>query len=350
MPRTAASIIGRALQISKTGSTNAAGISTGYTVQALDELNSILGHICRTVDFSAARGQYNFTFATNLVSSGGGNIITSAPNPLPLDYLRVQVSGGSTGAQRSTKWYLDGVPYDMIEVDLTEFDDQVQQAGIQSYPYFCTKDIAQLVIVKVTTGDLSTASTTIQNVADLVGLRQGMSISGGIGPQSIIVPGTTITGLSGATNGTIVLSTAPQVQSGQANITLAQATLNVGYAPTLLIYPPPSGAFNAMIRYQRMMPALTQAQVDAGAFPWFDDDYTLIDGLAGQLMRYADDARAVEYIGAGIGREGGRFNARIAQYTKLADDNANRSQNIQMDRRWFGTPFQTLRNTKKIGW
>lgn len=347
MPRTAASIIGRALQISKTGSTNAAGINTGYTVQALDELNSILGHICRTVDFSAARGQYNFTFATNLVSSGGGNIITSAPNPLPLDYLRVQVSGGSTGAQRSTKWYLDGVPYDMIEVDLTEFDDQVQQAGIQSYPYFCTKDMAQLVIVAVVTGDLDTSSTMVANVSSIAKIKAGMSISGGIGPQSIVTPGTTITAV-GANS--LTLSTAPQVQSGQANITMPQATLSIGYAPTLLIYPPPSGAFNAMIRYQRIMPMLTQAQVDAGAFPWFDDDYALIDGLAGQLMRYADDSRAVEYIGAGIGREGGRFNARIAQYIKLADDNANRSQNIQMDRRWFGTPFQTLRNSKKVGW
>ena len=49
---------------------------------------------------------------------------------------------GSTGSQRSSKWYIQGVPYDMVEIDLTEFDDQVQQAGIQSYPYFWAKDFA----------------------------------------------------------------------------------------------------------------------------------------------------------------------------------------------------------------
>ena len=127
MPRTAASIISAAQQIAHVPL---------YGTQALDEFNSLLRYIEETVDFSAARGQWNFFFNTNLVTSGAGNIIQTAGVPIPIDYLRVQVSGGSTGAQRSSKWYFQGVPYDMIEVDLTEFDDQVQQAGIQSYPVF----------------------------------------------------------------------------------------------------------------------------------------------------------------------------------------------------------------------
>ena len=125
MPRNAAGVISAALSIAK---------CPNYTIQGLAELNSLLAHIAATVDFSAARGQWTFTFNPNLVTTGGGNIVSTGPNPMPIDYLRVPVSTGATGAQRSSKWYLQGVAYDMVEIDLTELDDQVQQAGLQSYP------------------------------------------------------------------------------------------------------------------------------------------------------------------------------------------------------------------------
>ena len=105
-----------------------------------------------------------------------------------------------------------------------------------------------------------------------------------------------------------------------------------------------------MIRYQRRMPRLTQAQVTAGAYCWFGDDEALVEGLSGLLMRYADDSRVTEYIGAGLGTGDGRFGKRMAQYLRLADDNANRSQVVQLDRRRFGSAFATLKNTKTTGW
>ena len=230
MPRTAASIIASAQQIARVPL---------YQTQALDEFNSLLRYIEETVDFSAARGQWNFYFNTNLVTSGAGNIIQTAGVPIPIDYLRVQVSGGSTGAQRSSKWYFQGVPYDMIEVDLTEFDDQVQQAGIQSYPYFWTKDFARYQPIVEITGDLTvsaapvttgdvltgggvpltgggvpltggsgpggggTSLVQITNISPidvgqvLTGIEVGMSIAGGIGPRSVIAPGTTIAAIAG---------------------------------------------------------------------------------------------------------------------------------------------------------
>ena len=94
MPRNAAQIIRAAtLQAKVPGF---AGLAPGATTAiALDELNNCLGHIARTVDFSAARGQWNFTFNSNLTVAGGGNIVLSGANPLPMDYLRVGVSGGS---------------------------------------------------------------------------------------------------------------------------------------------------------------------------------------------------------------------------------------------------------------
>lgn len=338
MAATALSIIQRATQIARI---------PGQIPHAISDLNSLLAHICRTVDFSAARGQFNFTFATNLVTSGGGDIVTAAPNPLPMDYLRVGVSGGSTGSQRSSTWYIQGVPYDMIEVDLTEWDNQVMQAGTQSYPYLWAKDMSQLAVIAEPQGDLDTASTTVSNLTSIAGIRVGMSISGGVGPLSIIVPGTTIVGL-GATS--LTLSQRPQVPSGQAQIGLTQASLMIGYPPVGLPYPPPSGAFPVAIRYQRLMPKLTSVQVFSGAYPWFDDDMVLVDGLAGLMMRYSGDSRAAEYIGSGLQSGEGRFGKAMRQYLRLADDNANRAQSVQLDRRSFGSKFSLLRNTKKVGW
>jgi hypothetical protein len=407
MPRTAASIISAATQIARTPL---------YGSQALDELNSLLRYIEETVDFSAARGQWNFFFNTNLVTSGAGNIIQTAGVPIPIDYLRVQVSGGSSGAQRSSKWYFQGVPYDMIEVDLTEFDDQVQQAGIQSYPYFWTKDFAQYQPITEITGDLTINSgppaltgggveltgggveltgggvdltfgsgspvlitgggedltgggvdltggggpgtvgvASITNISPidvgqvLTSIEVGMSIAGGIGPLSVVAPGTTISAIigSGAALTLILTNPVPPAVSRP----LAAATFLIGNPGLGLMYPPPSGAFPAMIRYQRRMPRLTQFQVNSGAYPWLSDaDMALQWGLTGLLMRYANDDRENIYVGSGVGSGQGQFGQWLSKYLRLADDNANRAQTVQLDRRTFGKSFSSLKNTKTVGW
>lgn len=405
MPRTAASIISAAQQIARTPL---------YQTQALDEFNSLLRYIEETVDFSAARGQWNFFFNTNLVTSGAGNIIQTAGIPIPIDYLRVQVSGGSTGAQRSSKWYFQGVPSDMIEVDLTEFDDQVQQAGIQSYPYFWTKDLAQYQPIIEITGDITISTTPpppsggeltggggaltggggpltggggsgaggggvslvqITNISPIdlgqlpSAIEVGMSIAGGIGPLSVIAPGTTISAvntgvltgggetltggggaLTGGATGGLTLTLSNGVPPA-ATMALAGATFLIGNPGLGLMYPPPSGAFPAMIRYQRRMPRLTQLQVNNGAYPWLSDaDMALEWGLTGLLMRYADDQRENIYIGGGIGTGQGQFGQWLGKYLRLADDNANRAQTVQLDRRVFGRSFSSLKNTKTVGW
>lgn len=339
MPRNASRIMSASRQIAK---------CPNYIDQSLDQLNSILAHIAATVDFSSARGQWNFTFNPNLTTTGGGNIVTTGPNSLPIDYLRVPVSTGSTGAQRSSKWYLQGVAYDMIEIDLTELDDQVQQAGIQSYPYFWAKDFAQYQPIVEVTGNLTANSTAVGGVAIidtgsvLTGITAGMSIAGGIGPLSVIVPGTTITAVGGGGT-SLTLSAAPT--AGLTGATLLIGNPAVGYA-----YPPPSGSYNAMIRYQRMMPRLTQAQVNAGAYCWFADDQALEDALTGMLCKYTDDTRVTEFIGGGLGSNEGLYGRRMAQYLRTADDNSNRSKNVVLDRRTFGGSFASLPNTKQVGW
>jgi hypothetical protein len=351
MPRSAASIIAGALQIAKIPL---------YTAQALDGFNSLLRYIEDTIDFSAARGQWNFYFNTNIVSSGAGNIIQSAGNPLPIDYLRVQVSGGSSGAQRSSKWYFSGVPYDMVEVDLTEFDDQVQQAGIQSYPYFWAKDLSQYQPIVEISGDLDAISGTVTNISpitDALGnvigstaaLAIGQSIAGGIGPRSVIAPGSIISAI--AAGPPLILTLASPIGEAPISASLAGASMLVGNPGIGLPYPPPSGSYPVMIRYQRRMPRMTQAQVNAGAYPWFsDNDIALEEGLAGLMSRFSDDSRTNEFIGAGLGSGEGRFGKYIARYLKTADDNSNRAQVVQLDRRAFGRSFSALKNTKTVGW
>jgi hypothetical protein len=341
MPRNAAGIISAATAIAK---------CPNYTIQALAELNSLLAHIAATVDFSAARGQWFFTFNPSLTTSGGGNIVTTGPNPMPIDYLRVQTSAGATGAQRSSKWYLQGVAYDMVEIDLTELDDQVQQAGLQSYPFFWAKDFAQYQPIIEVTGTLTAGSPNVSGLATIdagtfiTQVLPGMSVAGGIGPQSAITPGATILSTSG---GPPILNL---VLSEPATASLNNATLLIGNPAVGYAYPPPSGSYNAMIRYQRRMPRMTQQQVSAGAYCWFEDDMALVDGLAGLLCKYTDDTRMPEFIGDGLMSHGGLFGKRMAQYLRLADDTGNRAQQVQLDRRTFGGSYSNLPNTKTIGW
>lgn len=110
----------------------------GYTTQAGQLLNIILQELCQDWDFDLAKGSYVFNFnpsliATNIypnVQPGGG------PYPLPADFLRMV-------DDRDCTWYLQGVPYPMIPCDLSEYDNMVQQAGNQSYPYIFATDMSQ---------------------------------------------------------------------------------------------------------------------------------------------------------------------------------------------------------------
>lgn len=111
-----------------------------------DILNQILGELCQTYDFDIARGVVNFLF--NLQYGGddynsdydsdfgpplvGG--LNSGPYALPSDWLR---------SRRDDVFYtIDGVKYVMINVDMSEFDSLVQQAGLMSYPQNYTVDLS----------------------------------------------------------------------------------------------------------------------------------------------------------------------------------------------------------------
>jgi hypothetical protein len=124
MPMTAAQICQNALRIAK-----APGWISG--TQTGQILNSILAELCQNYDFDAAKGTYQFNFDPGATGGVLENPTPGAgPFNMPSDFLRAD--------KGDVMWFLLGVPYPMIPLDPAEYNQQVQQAGLSSYPYWFT--------------------------------------------------------------------------------------------------------------------------------------------------------------------------------------------------------------------
>lgn len=112
--------------------------------------------------------------------------------------------------------------------------------------------------------------------------------------------------------------------------------------PNLVVYPPPSANYPAMLRYRRQMPDIVAPESDAVTIPWFPNQSYLIQRLTAEVMDLTDDSRA----------QGMRTEAdgMLGRYLKMKDDSTNRAQTVKLDRRRFGRRFDSLSNTKSIGW
>jgi len=333
--QTAGQIIARAMQAAKAP----LGISNGYTTQAAGLLNAILSDLCETYDLAVARGLYTFNFAPQMTAMiGGQDILASGPYFMPLDYLRTSGSSGSEGTQKSVFWLYQGVPYPMIPCDLSEFDMQVQQAGISSYPWLWATDMSQRVIARTSTANVH-SNTVLDNILNPAGVIAGMTV---LGPG--LAYGTTIASIAGNA----------AVLSAPASLTAAGGNYDFGYPAAGYAYPPPSGAFPVTCRYQRQMPDLALdgmgnlTSAAAASTPWFPNIGFLEEELAGRLMKITDDARADVILGNGLVR--GRSGMILDKYLKMKDDDQNRAKTVQLDRRRFGRQFPMLPNTKTIGW
>ena len=109
----------------------------------------------------------------------------------------------------------------------------------------------------------------------------------------------------------------------------------------LLVWPPASGSYQCLIRYYRLMPDIATPE-SSSAIPWFRNTNYLRTRLAAELMGIADDTRREEWLN--------RATTMLLSYIKNADDNSDRAQTVKLDRRRFRTPWQSLANTKTIGW
>jgi hypothetical protein len=328
MPQTADQLVALALQ---------AAHIPGQIAQGRQLLNVVLADLCQTYDFAAARGQFFFNFNSSLRGSPAGwpgAAFGSGPYYLPVDYLRLSGSSGSVGAQNSVIWYLDGVPYPVVQCDLGEFDLQVQQAGLQSFVWLWATDMASPTDDRVllsTQGDLTQGSNTIANLAST---NRIMVSPGGVAGQGI-TPGTTVS--------TIVSSTSITM-SNPATETIPGASLLFGIPPTGFVYPPPSSNQLVMVRYQRRMPDI----FDFSRYPWFENDDNLLRLLEARCYNLADDTRA-ERAMAGPESPGSAKHA-MSQWLAAKDDDANRAKTVQLDRRRFQRDWDALRTTKKVGW
>lgn len=104
-----------------------------YTSQAGQFLNTLLQWLAQSYDFEVIRKTYNFTFNTS--STGNGYVAGCGPNLMPTDFLRAHKKGAF--------YMISGVPYTMIGYEQNEFDQFVQQAGNQAYPYAFYVDVSK---------------------------------------------------------------------------------------------------------------------------------------------------------------------------------------------------------------
>ena len=120
MPLAASQIITLATQIAKV---------PGFVSQAGQLLNMILADLCQDYDLEVARGNLNFSFNSAAGSAQG-------PYTLPSDFLRMNRDG--------LVYTIQGVKYNMIGLELTDYLVKTQQAGLASYPEFYAVDRSPL--------------------------------------------------------------------------------------------------------------------------------------------------------------------------------------------------------------
>lgn len=100
----------------------------GYTTQSGQLLNVILNELALNYDFDTIKGSYSFSF-NSVVGTGSG------PYTLPTNWYR--------GIDEDILYTINGVPYPMVNISLTEYHNLVQQSGLASYPTAYATDMSQ---------------------------------------------------------------------------------------------------------------------------------------------------------------------------------------------------------------
>ena len=311
---------------------NRAG-APGYTIQSGQYLNSLLEEIALTGDYAVAKQSYNFTFTPSGIPAFNTQIQPmSGPFQLPPDYLRVK--------KGDIVYYpLTNYPFQLIPIDIEEFDHQVQQAGLQSYPNFWMTDITTRRVFKSTAGNTTAGSGNITNVQDMTNVAVGQGVFG-----DAIQPGT-VTLVTGISGNTVTVNPAANVvgtYTSPAFSSLVFATCPNGY-----VWPPTQGAYPAFMRYIRKLPDIWVPEASTSV-PWFEYTDLLIDGVTGRLMKDTRDPRAIEFLGE---NRPDSVPTRLRKYLQMKDDETNRAaKRVTLDRRRFGSSWSTLPKSKILGW
>lgn len=117
--------------------------------------------------------------------------------------------------------------------------------------------------------------------------------------------------------------------------------------PNLYVWMPASGAYPFTIRYYPQKDDITTPETST-TVPWFPDRTYLYTRVAGELCKLTNDDR---WVGLLSDQEGsGGAGEQLRKYLKLKDDPEGRVDTVKLDRRIFGRNFNTLPNTKQVGW
>lgn len=138
------------------------------------------------------------------------------------------------------------------------------------------------------------------------------------------------------------------VTAGLSNFPISFAVDTSKSPPIAYFWMPPSGAYQALVRYQGSMADLP-VPAD-GTIPWFPNQNYLLTRLTGELCKIADDERHETLLGDNEERTPGGAGVLLRKYLTMTGDNENRAKTVKLDRRRFGSSFDRLRNTKLVGW
>jgi hypothetical protein len=112
----------------------------------------------------------------------------------------------------------------------------------------------------------------------------------------------------------------------------------------LYVWPPASGNYPATVRYNPMMPDIT----DTSQVPWFPNSTYLYTRIAGEMMKITNDDRMPAFLSDQPGSGGS--GDLLRKYLTMKDDPETAPKQVKLDPRMFKYGIQNLRNTKRIGW
>ena len=119
--------------------------------------------------------------------------------------------------------------------------------------------------------------------------------------------------------------------------------------PVMLFWQLPSGAFPATLRYFSQMPDSATPESSV-VIPWFPNQSYLRRRLAGELMGLTDDERQNSFLSDDDKQYPQGAGVMLRKYLAMQGDKGDRTKQVTLDRRRFGTSFDRLKNTKTIGW
>lgn len=187
----------------------------------------------------------------------------------------------------------NGQPYFMNYIELEEYEGLVQQLGFHDFPRNITVDMADVNPAFPYGGEF-----------DVYQFDQGFAVGG---------------------------------QSVHRGV------------PNAYVWPPPSIAVPVTIHYYRQMPDIALAATSSQV-PWFPYQNYLIRRLAGELMTLTDDDRAGPFLTGDEKQNPQGAGVLLRKFLMMKDDPEGRAKTVELDKRFFGTPWNMLPNTKNIGW